>query len=56
MERQIGILGWRLQLPKTMVGWVDQVAGGAKASGRDVGLWQLKLGGMMVTCGDVVRG
>ena len=36
------------------MGWADQVAGGAKGSGSDVGLWQLRLGGMMVACGDVV--
>ena len=46
----------RLQLPETVVGWEDQAIGGAKGSGSEVGLWQLRLGGMMVACGSVMRG
>ena len=45
-----------MQLLETMVGWADQAARGAKGSGSNVGLWQLRLGGMMVACGDVMRG
>ena len=45
-----------MQLQETMVGWVDQAARCAKGSGSDVGLWRLRLGGVMVACGDVVQG
>ena len=48
--------GWRLQLLETMVGWADQAARSAKGNGNDVGLWLLRLGGVMVACGDVMRG
>ena len=39
--------GWRLQPPETAVGWADQAAGGAEGSGGDVGLWRLRLGGVV---------
>ena len=48
--------GWRLQLSETVVGWANQATRGAKGSGSDVGLWWLRLGGMMVACGDVMQG
>ena len=56
MKGQTGILGWRLEAAATGDGWVDQAARGAKGSGSNVGRWQLSLGGVMVACGNVVRG
>ena len=47
---------WKLQLPETVVGQADQAAIGVKGSGKEVGLWQLRLGGMMVACGGIIRG
>ena len=46
--------GRRLHLPETMVGWANQATEGTKGSGSDVGLWRLRLGDMMVACGNVV--
>ena len=56
MKGQIGILGWRLEAVADGDSWVDQAARGAKGNGNDVGLWRLRLGGVMVACGNVVRG
>lgn len=39
-----------------MVGWADQAVEGAKGNGSDVGLWRLRLGGVLVACGNVMRG
>ena len=38
------------------MGWADQAAEGTKGSGSDVGLWRLRLGGVLVACGNVMRG
>ena len=56
LKGQIGILGWRLEAAAVRDSWVDQAARGAKGDGNDMGLWRLRLGGVMVACGDVVRG
>ena len=48
--------GWRVQLPETVMSWVDQAARGAKGSGSGVGLWRLRLGSVMVACGNVAQG
>ena len=37
---------WSLP-PETAVGWANQAAGGAEGSGCDVGLWRLRLGGVV---------
>ena len=36
--------------------WANQAVGGTKGSGIDVGLWRLRLGGVIMACGNVVRG
>ena len=41
-------------MPETMVGCADQVVGGAKGNGNDVGLWWLRLGCVMVAYGNVM--
>ena len=39
-----------------MVGWADQTAEGVKGSGSDVGMWRLRLGSVLVACGNIMRG
>ena len=56
LKGQIGILGWRFEAAAIGDSWVDPATKGAKGSGSDVGLWRLRLGSVIVACGDVVQG